>query len=256
MHLSKETGSSFLRFKGRCNITGAGPPLYPTRWHIRGSWQLFKCLRWQPTEDDNRPCERKTQVCHLIGGVMKGRQSAAAPLANDLRKSDHLKLSISHFWPFQMLSKKQPWQWPLTLEKKHGVSTNWPNIATKFARRGTMRSLLPSNWSSWHRAASAMQWTEFHSNYQSPTSPGESCARLPAGLRPHRHPWCHRQSTWSAQERTVWIYSPPRRWHIKKGTFMTSKPQSSKNLAFVGGLFPYYQLDGAKCRIYLKPQKS
>ena len=77
-------------------------------------------------------------------------------------------------------------------EKKTRRLTNWPNIATKFAKRGTLRSLLLSNWSSWHRAASATQWTEFESNHQSSTSPGESSARLPAGLRPHRHLWCHR----------------------------------------------------------------
>ena len=69
--------------------------------------------------------------------------------------------------------------------------TNWQNIATKFAKRGTLRSLLLSNWSSWHRAASATQRTEFESNHQSTTSPGESSARLPAGLPPHRH-LCHR----------------------------------------------------------------
>ena len=30
---------------------------------------------------------------------IKGRQSVAAPLASDFCKSDHLQLSISHFWP-------------------------------------------------------------------------------------------------------------------------------------------------------------
>ena len=103
-----------------------------------------------------------------------------------------------------MLPKKQPWQWPLTFEQIRRL-TNWPNIATKFARRGTIRSLLLSNWSSWHRAASATQWAEYESNLQSPTSPGESCARLPAGLRPHRHFWCLCWSTWNAQKMTVGI---------------------------------------------------
>ena len=50
--------------------------------------------------------------------------------------------------------------------------------------------------------------------------------------------------------------APAGGWHIKKGTFMPSKPQSSKNLAFVGGLFPYYHLDGAKCQVYDKPRKT
>ena len=63
------------------------------------------------------------QVCHLIGGVIKGWQSVANPLASDSCMSDDLQLPIWHFWPFnvvkccQMLSKKQPWQWPLTFEK-------------------------------------------------------------------------------------------------------------------------------------------
>ena len=78
----------------------------------------------------------------------------------------------------------------LTFEKKTRRLTNWPNIATKFARRGTDRSLLVSNWSSWHCAASATQWTEFESKTQSSTSPRDSSARLPAGLPPHRH-LCH-----------------------------------------------------------------
>ena len=100
---------------------------------------------------------------------------------------------------FQMLSKKQPWQWPLTFEKKkRRVYPTWPNIATKFAKRGTQKSLLLLNWSSWRRAASATQWTEFESNHESSTFWGESSARLPAGPRPHRH-WCLCWSTWSDQ---------------------------------------------------------
>jgi len=56
-------------------------------------------------------------------------------------------------------------------------------------------------------------------------------------------------------KRGRWGYTNPvGGWHIEKGTFMPSKPQSSKNLAFVGGR-PYYHLDGAKCKIYYKPQK-
>ena len=36
------------------------------------------------------------------GEGIKGRQSVAAPLASDFCKSDHLKLSISHVWPFNV----------------------------------------------------------------------------------------------------------------------------------------------------------
>ena len=33
---------------------------------------------------------------------IKGRQSVAVSLASDFCKSDHLQLSISHFWPFNV----------------------------------------------------------------------------------------------------------------------------------------------------------
>jgi len=112
---------------------------------------------------------------------------------------------LFHIFGLSMLSNVVKETAVTTLEKKHGVSTNWPNIATKFARRGTIRSLLLPNWSSWRRAASATQRTEFESIHKSTTSPGESCARLPAGLRPHLHLWCLCQSTWSAQKGTVGI---------------------------------------------------
>ena len=136
---------------------------------------------------------------------IKGRQSVAAPLASDFCTSDHLQLSISHFWPFNVAKccQRNSRDNGLNIRKKTRRLTNWPNIATKFARRGTGGSLLLSNWSSWHRAASATQWKEFESTHQSSTSPGESSARLPAGLRPHRHLWCRRQSTWSDQKGTV-----------------------------------------------------
>ena len=104
--------------------------------------------------------------------------------ANSIRYSCH-----SHYVgtkarsPLELSTKREP--------GKTRHLTNWPNFATKFARRGTIRSLLLANWSSWHRAASPTQWTKFYSNDQSSTSPGESSARLPAGLQPHRH-FCHR----------------------------------------------------------------
>ena len=135
--------------------------------------------------------------------------------------------------------------------------TNWPSIATKFARRGTHKSLLLSNWSSWRRAFSATQRTEFESNAQSSTSPGESCARLPADLRPHRHPWCHHQSTWSAQKGTEGIYRRRGKMAYRKRYVyaIIYKPQSSKNLALVGGR-PYYHLDGANAKYLLNLKKS
>ena len=190
----------------------------------------------------------------LSGESIKGWQS----VAGDFCKSDHLQLSISHFWPFNVAKccqRNSRDNGPSHSRKKHGVWTSWPNIATKFAKRGTHKSLLLLNWSSWHHAASATRWTEFESNTKSPTSPGESSARLPTGPQPHRHLWCHCGSTWSAQKGHGGVYTAPREDGIsKKGTFMPSKPQSSKNFAFVGGR-PYYHLDGAKCKISFKPRK-
>ena len=56
-------------------------------------------------------------------------------------------------------------------------------------------------------------------------------------------------------KRGWWGYTNPvGGWHIEKGTFMPSKPQSSKNLAFVEGR-PDYHLGGAKCKIN-KARKS
>ena len=175
----------------------------------------------------------------LSGESIKGRQSVAAPLANDFCKSDHLQLSISHFWPFNVAKccqRNSRDHGPSHSRKKHGLWTNWPNIATLFARRGTQKSLLLSNWSSWRRAASARHWTEFESNTKSSTSPGESSARLPTGPQPHRHLWCHCGSTWSAQKGHGGGYTAPREDGIsKKGTFMPSKPQSSEKFRLCGG---------------------
>ena len=38
----------------------------------------------------------------LSGQSIKAGQSVAAPLASGFFKSDHLQLSISHFWPFNV----------------------------------------------------------------------------------------------------------------------------------------------------------
>ena len=120
----------------------------------------------------------KMTICHvsglhryaiLSGESIKGRQSVAAPLASDFCESDHLQLCISHFWLVNVAKccqRNTGENGPEHREKKNASNslTNWPNIATKFAKRGTMRRLLVSNWSSWHPAASATQRTEFESN--------------------------------------------------------------------------------------------
>jgi len=186
-----------------------------------------------------------TQVCHFSGESIKGGQYVAAPLASDFCKSDHLQL-LFHIFGLSMLSnavKETAVTMALNIGKKHGVSTNWPNIATNFARRSTLRSLLLLNWSSWRRAASATQWTEFESKGQSSTSPGETRARLPTGLRPHRHLWCHCQSTWTAE----------------KGTVGHTNPCGSRNPPKTSPLWggrPDYHLGSAKCQVYGKLRKS
>ena len=68
--------------------------------------------------------------------------------------------------------------------KKTWHLTNWPNIATKFARRGTVRSLLLSDCSNWRRAGSATQRAEscMHRSLGDSGTPGCSASNV-AGLR-------------------------------------------------------------------------
>ena len=75
----------------------------------------------------------------------------------------------------------------LTFEKKTRRLTNWPNIATKFAKRGTLWSLLLSNSSSWYPAASATQRTESSRTLGDSGTPSCSASDV-AGLRHMRRP--------------------------------------------------------------------
>ena len=75
---------------------------------------------WQPTEDDNMPCQRMTQVCHLIGEVYKRTAICCRSSCKwllQVRPFATVYFTFLAFQCCQMLSKKQPWQWPLTLEK-------------------------------------------------------------------------------------------------------------------------------------------
>ena len=159
-----------------------------------------------------------TQVCHLIR-----REKKDGNLLPLLLQATFASPSICtcrfHMFGLSMLSNvvnKTAVTMALNIGKKHGIPTNWPNIATKFARRGTVRNLLLSDSSSWHPAASATQLMEFASTNESPTSPGESGARLPAGPWPHRHLWSCRQSTWSDQKGDGGVYTAPREDGISK----------------------------------------
>ena len=148
----------------------------------------------------------------------------------------------------QMLSKKQPWPWPITFEKKKRVYPNWPNIATKFVQdearikvcffqigpAGTPQ-LLPRSGRNL-RALGKVQLLQ---------------GRIPQDFQQVRGPigtGFKGKAPGVLERGRMGIYSPAGGWHIEKGTFMPCKPQSSKNLAFVRGR-PYYHLDGAKCKI-------
>ena len=66
---------------------------------------------WQPTEDDNMRCSRTTQVCHLIGGVYKGRAICCRSSCKwlfQVRPFATVYFTFLAFQCCQMLSKKQP----------------------------------------------------------------------------------------------------------------------------------------------------
>ena len=115
IYLPKATGSSFLHFKGRC--TGGPQKFPPTRWHIRGSWQLFKCLCcfWNSAKMAHlrgfgsllKMTIRHVSewhVCHLIGGVCKRTVICCrSPLASDFCKSTICNC-LFHIFGLSMLS--------------------------------------------------------------------------------------------------------------------------------------------------------
>ena len=145
-----------------------------------------------------------TQVCHLIGGVYQRTAICCRSSCKwllQVRPFATVYFTFLAFQCCQMLSKKHPWERPLIINQdsktKHGVSTNWPNIANKFAKRGTNQSLLLSNWSSWHRAASATQLMESGCTLGDSGTPGCSASdvaglRQLLGLGPHCYHWKRR----------------------------------------------------------------
>jgi len=71
----------------------------------------------------------------LSGESIKGLQSVAAPLASDFCKSDHLHLSISHFWPFNVVKccQRTAVTMALNIQRKNTASqlsgqTSQPNL--------------------------------------------------------------------------------------------------------------------------------
>ena len=151
----------------------------------------------------------------------------------------------------QMLSKKQPWQWPLTLEKK----TRRLNELAKH-RNQVCKTRHPKKFASLKLVQLAPRsfchgiWEQYLKfNF----SRGEFRKTSSRSAAPSALVWMSKHLECSKEDCGD-IQSCVGRWHIEKGTFMPSKPESSKNLAFVGGR-PYYHLDGAKCKIYYKPRK-
>ena len=128
-----------------------------------------------------------TQVCHLIGGVYKRTAICCRSSCKWLLQVRPFELwtCLFHIFGLSMLPnvvKETAVTMALIIPQKHRVSTNWPNIATKFAKRGTTQSLLLSNWSSWHRAASATQLMESGCTLGDSGTPGCSASDV-AGLR-------------------------------------------------------------------------
>ena len=146
----------------------------------------------------------------LAGESIQGLRSVAVPLANDLRKSDHLQLSISHFGLSMLpnVVKETAVTMALNIQKKTRRLNELAKHRSQICKTRHKAKFASLKLLQLRRAASATQWTEFESNSKSTTSPGESCARLPEGLRLHRHPWCLCRSTWSAQKGTVGIHQP------------------------------------------------
>ena len=112
-------------------------------------------------------------------------------------------LKQSRFYPWLTCPPSRIWcnDQPPTPETSVGLRLQKQSLTTP--SRGCRVHRAGRATRHWELAAT--QWTEFESNHQSSTSPGESSARLPAGLRPHRHLSCSLQSTWSAQKGTVGI---------------------------------------------------
>ena len=193
----------------------------------------------------------------LSGESIKGRQSVAAPLASGFFKSDHLKLSISLFLPFNVAKCCQ--RTAVTMASNIGKNkTRRLNELAKHRNQicKTRHSEKPASLKlvqlaprSFCHAVDGIWEQPVKSNF----SRGElrkTSSRSAAPSAPlvssSKHLECSREDGGGIQ--------PPGRWHIQKGTFMPPRPQSSKKLAFVGGR-PYYHLDGAKRKICHKPQK-
>ena len=158
-------------------------------------------------------------------------------------------LTFLAFQCCQMLSKKQPWQWPLTLEKNTASQrtgqTSQPNLQNEARIKVCFFQIGP---------AGAAQLPPCSGRNLTATT---KVQLLQGRVAQHFQqqvcvPICTVGVDVEAPgvlKRGRWGYTNPvGGWHLEKGTFMPSKPQSFKNLAFVGGR-PYYHLGGATCKI-------
>ena len=243
-----------------------------------GAAQLLPCtgrnLRAIPKVQllQGRVAQDFQQVCGPIGtgvidkapGVIKkgtvgikGRQFVAAPLATDFCKSDHLQLSISHFWPVNVAKCCQrnsrengPEHSKKNTTSQRTGQTSQPSLQDEarieacffqIGPAGTTQLLPRSGRNSITIRKVQLLQGRVAQDFQ------QVCGPIGTGVFV-KAPGVLKKGLWGY---TNFVG----RWHIEKGTFMPSKPQSSKNLAFVGGR-PYYHLDGAKCNIYAKYNKS
>ena len=148
----------------------------------------------------------------------------------------------------QMLSKKRPWQWPLTFKKKtrrlNKLTKHQNQICkTRHPKKIASLKLVQLAPRSFCHAADGIRKQSPKFNF----SRGEFRKTSSRSAAP--------SALVSLSKHLEWSKEDCGRWHIEKGTFMPSKPQSSKNLAFVGGR-PYYHLGGAKCQVYDRPRKT
>ena len=203
------------------------------RWHTWGVLAAY--WRWQYAmlaDDTGMPSSR--------GSLQKDGNLLPLLLQVTLqvRPFATMYFTFLAFQCCQMLSKKQLWQWPLTLGKNTASQrtgqTSQPSLQDEaqwevcFSQIGPAGAaqLLPRSGRNLN-ATSKVQLLQGRvaQDFQQVCGPigtgviVKAPGVLKTGLRGYT--------------------GAVGRCHIEKGTFMPSKPQSSKNLAFVGGR-PYY----------------
>ena len=139
-----------------------------------------------------------------------------------------------------MLSKKQPWRWPLTFEKKIRASNDLAKhrnelCKTRHNQKSASLKLVQLAPRSFCHAADGISEQSPKSNFSRGEWP-KTCSRSAAPSVPLVSLLKHLE--WSKGD-----CGAAGRWQMEKNTFMPCRPQSYKKLVFVGGT--YYHLHGA-----------